>query len=48
MRDHAFITRTEAVDSTPAANFLAGCSIAPSASLFVALRTRKVEATCLA
>ena len=26
MQDHAFITRTEAVDSTPAPSFFAGCS----------------------
>src|SRR5580704_15096058 len=40
MRDHAFITLAEAVDSTPAASFLTGCSVAPSASLFGPLRTR--------
>jgi len=42
MADHAFDTRTEAVDSTPAVGFFAGCS---AASLLGPLRTRSEEAT---
>src|SRR5271157_1788739 len=45
MDDHAFTARTEAVDSTPAASFFVGCSVAPLLGPF---RTRKAGATCLA
>src|SRR5208282_1505411 len=45
MDDHAFTARTEAVDSTPAARFFVGCSVAPLLGPF---RTRKAGATCLA
>jgi len=40
MRDHAFDTRTEAVDSTPATSFFAGCSAASLPSLLGPLRIR--------
>jgi hypothetical protein len=39
MDDHAFTARTEAVDSTPAASFFVGCSVAPLLGPF---RTRNV------
>src|SRR5271157_5036096 len=45
MGNHAFTARTEAVDSTPAASFFVGCSVAPLLGPF---RTRKAGATCLA
>src|SRR5208282_2535576 len=45
MDDHAFTARTEAVDSTPAASFFVGCSVAPLLGPF---RTRKAGATSLA
>jgi hypothetical protein len=34
MQDHAFTARTEAVDSTPAPSFFAGCSASPSHRAF--------------
>src|SRR5215469_1683806 len=43
--DHALTTRTEDVDSTPAATFFPGCSGAP---LLPTFRTRRVDATCFA
>src|ERR1039457_163571 len=46
--DHAFTTRTEAVDSTPDPSFFGGCSACCFASLVGPLRTRNVGATSLA
>src|ERR1700722_710670 len=43
--DHAFTALTEGVDSPPATSFLPGSSAAPFPG---PLRTRKVDATCLA